>query len=58
MTQYNNFLDSDLLFWDGEKGHGSNDRIANASRNGEEIHLFYRDYRLTPFTYHGKVVMI
>src|ERR1022692_180506 len=58
MTQYNNFLDSDLLFWDGEKGHGSDDRIANASRNGEEIHLFYRHHRLTPFTYHGKVIMI
>jgi hypothetical protein len=58
MTPYNNFLDGDLLFWDGEKGHGSDDRIVNASRNGEEIHLFYRDNRLTPFTYHGKVVMV
>lgn len=58
MTPYNNFLDDDLLFWDGEKGHGSDDRITNASRNGEEIHLFYRDHRLTPFTYYGKVVMV
>jgi hypothetical protein len=51
-------LDDDLLFWDGEKGHGSDDRITSASRNGEEIHLFYRDHRLTPFIYYGKVVMI
>lgn len=58
MTPYNNFLDDDLLFWDGEKGHGSDDRIINASRNGEEVHLFYRDNRLTPFTYYGKVVMV
>jgi hypothetical protein len=58
MTKYNNFLDGGLLFWDGEKGHGSDDRIVNASRNGEEIHLFYRDNRLMPFTYHGKVVMV
>ena len=58
MTPYNNFLDDDLLFWDGEKGHGSDDRIISASRNGEEIHLFYRDHRLTPFTYYGKVVMV
>jgi putative restriction endonuclease len=58
MTPYNNFLDGDLLFWDGEKGHGSDNRILNASHNGEEIHLFYRDHRLTPFTYHGKVVMV
>lgn len=58
MTPYENFLDGDLLFWDGEKGHGSDDRIANASKNGEEIHLFYRDHRPTPFTYHGKVVLV
>ena len=58
MTPYSNFLDGDLLFWEGEKGHGSDDRIANASRNGDEIHLFYRDRRLTPFTYHGKVLML
>ena len=58
MTPYNNFLDDDLLFWDGEKGHGSDDRIISASRSGEEIHLFYRDHRLTPFTYYGKVVMV
>lgn len=58
MTPYNNFLEGDLLFWDGEKGHGSDDRIASASRNGEEIHLFYRDHRLTPFTYHGKVILV
>jgi putative restriction endonuclease len=58
MTPYNNFLDEDLLFWDGEKGHGSDDRITSASRNGEEIHLFYRDHRLTPLIYYGKVVMV
>ena len=58
MTPYKNFLDEDLLFWDGEKGHGSDDRIVGASRRSEEIHLFYRDNRLTPFTYHGKVVMV
>lgn len=58
MTPYDNFLDGDLLFWDGEKGHGSDNRIINASRDGEELHLFYRDRRLTPFTYYGKVVMV
>ena len=58
MTPYKNFLDDDLLFWDGEKGHGSDERIASASRTGEEIHLFYRDSRLTPFIYYGKAIMI
>jgi hypothetical protein len=58
MTPYVNYLDKDLLFWDGETGHGSDDRIVNASRNGEEIYLFYRDRRHTPFIYHGRVVML
>jgi hypothetical protein len=58
MTPYNNFLYDDLLLWDGEKGHGSDERIANAVANGEEIHLFYRDRRLTPFTYHGPLFVI
>ncbi len=58
MTPYNNFLNDDLLFWEGEKGHGTDDRIATASRTGEEMHLFYRDHRLTSFTYHGKILMV
>jgi hypothetical protein len=58
MTPYDNFLDHDLLFWEGEKGHGNDARIVDASRNGEEIHLFYREHRLTPFSYYGKIVMI
>lgn len=57
MTPYKNFLDGDLLFWDGEKGHGSDERISNASQKGETIHLFYRDNRRLPFTYYGKIVM-
>lgn len=58
MTPYNNFLDGDLLFWDGEKGHGSDERILNASKNGEEVHVFYRDRRLTPFGYYGRSLAI
>jgi hypothetical protein len=58
MTPYKNFLDEDLLFWDGEKGHRSDERIANAARRGEDIHLFYRDQRHTPFTYHGRVMLV
>src|SRR5687767_3496583 len=58
MTPYKNFLDGDLLFWDGEKGHRSDERIANASGNGESIHLFYRDNRTMPFTYYAKVLLV
>ena len=57
LTQYQDFLDGDLLFWEGESGHGSDQRIADASVNGDEIHLFYRVRHHTPFTYHGKAVL-
>lgn len=57
LTQYNDFLEDDLLFWEGEKGHRSDQRIINASRNGEEIHLFYRERHHAPFVYHGRVIL-
>jgi len=58
MTPYNNFLYDDLLLWDGQKGHRSDERIINASARGEEIHLFYRERRHTPFTYYGQIFTI
>lgn len=57
LTQYNDFLLDDLLFWEGEKGHRSDRRIADASRNGEEIHLFFRARHHMPFTYHGRIIL-
>jgi HNH endonuclease len=55
LTQYNDYLDGDILFWEGEKQHGSDQRIINANRNKDEIHLFYRDIHHTPFIYFGKI---
>lgn len=57
LTQYNDFLDGDLLFWEGEEGHGSDERIIRASARGHEIHLFYRERHHRLFKYHGRVVM-
>ena len=57
LTQYNDFLADDLLFWEGENGHGSDRRIAAASENGEEIHLFYRERHHMPFTYYGRIIL-
>jgi len=51
ITQYNDYLDGDLLFWEGENGHGSDERIAAASSKGEEINLFYRETHHSPFIY-------
>ena len=57
LTQYNDFIQDDLLFWEGESRHGSDERIASASASGEQIHLFYRELHHTPFTYHGRIVL-
>jgi putative restriction endonuclease len=56
LTQYDDFLNGDILHWEGEKGHGSDMRIARAHEYGEEIHLFYRDIHHTPFIYFGQVL--
>ena len=58
MTQYNDFVDGDLLFWEGEEKHGSDNRILNADENDDDVHLFYRDIHHTPFIYMGKVRLL
>jgi len=57
LTQYKDYLDGDLLFWEGEKGHGTDNRIAGASLRGEDICLFYRDKHHSGFVYYGKVIL-
>jgi putative restriction endonuclease len=57
LTQYEDLLSGDRLYWEGEEGHGNDERISRAHENGEEIHLFYRDVHHTPFRYHGEVLL-
>jgi putative restriction endonuclease len=57
-TQYNDFISGDYLYWEGERQHGTDIRIAEAHQNGEEIHVFYRDIHHTPFLYYGEVKII
>ena len=57
LTQYNDFLQDDLLFWEGENGHGNDDRISNASQEGDEIYLFYRERHHSDFIYYGRVIL-
>ena len=54
LTQYEDFINGDHLYWEGEEKHGSDQRIADAHRTGEEIHLFYRDIHHSPFQYRGR----
>jgi predicted restriction endonuclease len=57
-TQHQNYLSGDLLFWEGQERHGTDDRVRDAERTGEEIHLFYREVHHSPFEYKGQVVLL
>lgn len=55
LTQYNDYIDGNMLFWEGEEKHSSDKRVVEAGKNGDEIHLFYRDIHHTPFVYFGRI---
>lgn len=55
LTQYNDYIDGNMLFWEGEQKHSSDKRVVEAAKMGDEIHLFYREVHHTPFIYFGKV---
>ena len=58
LTQYRDFVEGDVLHWEGEEKHGSDDRIVHAQRKGDEIHLFYRERHHSPFVYLGPITLI
>ena len=58
LEQYNDYISGEYLFWEGEKGHGHDNRIANASMSGDSIHLFYREIHHSPFEYRGLVSLV
>lgn len=57
LTQYNDYIDGDFLHWEGEEKHFSDNRIVNASANGDQIHLFYRKHHHSPFIYYGQIAL-
>jgi hypothetical protein len=58
LEQYNDYISGEYLFWEGEKGHGHDERIANSSSTGDVIHLFYREIHHSPFEYRGVVTVV
>lgn len=58
LEQYNDFISGEYLFWEGEKKHGHDERIARARDNGDEIRLFYREIHHSSFEYKGLVELI
>lgn len=57
LTQYNDYIDGNMLFWEGEERHSSDKRVVEAKENQDEIHLFYRDTHHSPFIYFGKITL-
>lgn len=57
LTQYNDYIDGNMLFWEGEEKHSSDKRVVEAAKNGDEIHLFYREVHHTSFVYFGKILL-
>jgi len=58
LTQYHDELEEDLLFWEGEQGHGNDQRIIDAAQQVSTVHLFYRDRHHSPFIYHGPLQLV
>ncbi len=54
LTQYEDRIDNDMLFWEGEKEHGSDERILSRK---DEIHVFFRERHHQDFTYKGRAIL-
>lgn len=53
--QYADRLSGNTLEWEGPTDHFAEDRMIDADANGEEIHLFYREYHHSDFIYCGRL---
>lgn len=53
LTQYVDSIEDGLLHWEGEDGHGNDQRVVQAQERGTAIHLFYRELHHRPFEYKG-----
>ena len=58
LTQYKDYLDGQVLHWEGEKKHRSDLRIVNAQARGFQIHLFYREIHHSLFKYYGQISLV
>jgi putative restriction endonuclease len=54
LTQYEDHIDADILFWEGEQGHGNDHRIAAQQ---DTIHIFFREHHHSSFVYEGRAVL-
>lgn len=57
LTQYEDRLEDDVLYIEGEEGHRSDQRLVNSTVTQDEIHLFHRKRHHAPFVYHGRIFL-
>lgn len=57
VEQYDDDLSGNILHWEGPSDHFAETRMLEASTNGDEIHVFYRDRHHSDFTYEGQFVV-
>jgi HNH endonuclease len=57
LEQYNDYISGEYLFWEGEKGHGNDQRITDSTKSGDEVHLFYREIHHSDFEYKGLITV-
>ncbi|MFP4029606.1 MAG: DUF3427 domain-containing protein [Candidatus Brocadiia bacterium] len=57
-TQYQDRLIGLHLMWEGPTDHYAEDRMLNADRTDDEIHVFHRDKHHTDFTYLGQAEVV
>lgn len=55
LTQYADYFEGNELHWEGETNHQNDQRLLDAKRNGDAIHLFFRQRHHSPFTYYGEI---
>ena len=58
LEQYNDYISGEYLFWEGEKGHGHDERIKNSIASGDSLHLFYREIHHSSFEYRGLITLV
>jgi hypothetical protein len=53
--QYEDELVDHILLWEGPNDHFAEDRMLEAGRTGDQVHLFYRERHHSDFTYIGQL---
>jgi putative restriction endonuclease len=54
LTQYEDHIDEDILFWEGEEKHGTDLRIASGK---DTVHVLYRERHHSSFVYKGRAAL-